>query len=45
MIELRQFEHTAEYTYKDHLYWILYNGEVDDSNFESADVFILATIN
>ena len=44
-IELRQFEHTAEYTYKDHLYWILYNGEVDDSNFESADVFILATIN
>lgn len=44
-IALRQFEHVSEYAYNDHLYWILYNGEIDDSNFESADVFLLATIN
>lgn len=44
-IELREFDNIAEYEYKNHLYWILYRGEVNDENFRSDDVFIITMIN
>lgn len=44
-IELREFDNTLEYEYENHLYWILYRGEVNDDNFRSDDVFIITMIN
>lgn len=44
-IELMQFENMAEYEYETHLYWILYNGEMNDEKFESEDVFVVTTLN
>lgn len=44
-ITLQQFEYIAEYSYQDHVYWVLYNGHIDDSNFESSDVFIITLVN
>lgn len=44
-IELKQFEKMAEYEYETHLYWILYNGEMNHERFHSEDVFIVTTIN
>lgn len=44
-IELREFDNIAEYEYENHLYWILYQGEVNDENFRSDDVFIITMIN
>ena len=44
-IELKQFEKISKYTYQNHLYWILYNGEINDDNFKSDNVFIITTIN
>ncbi len=43
-IELMQFENMAEYEYETHLYWILYNGEMNDEKFESEDVFVVTTL-
>lgn len=43
-IELREFDNIAEYGYENHLYWILYRGEVNDDNFRSDDVFIITMI-
>lgn len=44
-IELKEFDNTSEYEYENHLYWILYRGEVNDDNFRSDDVFIITMIN
>lgn len=44
-IELKQFESISEYKYDKRLYWILYNGEINDNNFKSDNVFIITTIN
>lgn len=44
-IELREFDNIAEYEYENHLYWVLYRGEVNDENFRSDDVFIITLIN
>ena len=44
-IELKEFEKIAEYNYENHLYWILYNGEINDESLKSDDVFIITTIN
>lgn len=44
-IELREFDNIAEYEFENHLYWILYHGEVNDDNFRSDDVFIITMIN
>lgn len=44
-IELREFDNISEYEYENHLYWILYRGEVNDDNFRSDDVFIITMIN
>lgn len=44
-IELKQFDNISEYTYDNHLYWILYNGEINDENFNSDNVFIITIIN
>lgn len=45
VIKLRQFENISEYKYNEHLYWILYNGEINDNNFTSENVFVITTIN
>ena len=44
-IELNEFENISEYEYKDHLYWVLYNGTINDEEFESDNVFVITTIN
>lgn len=44
-IELKEFENTSEYNFKNHLYWILYNEEVNDDNFNTDNVFIVTTTN
>ena len=45
IIKLRQFEGISEYTYNEHLYWVLYNGELNDNTFNSENVFIITLIN
>ena len=44
-IKLVEFEKTSKYNFENHLYWILYNQEVNDDNFNTDNVFIVATIN
>lgn len=44
-IELKEFKNISEYNYQNHLYWILYNEEVKDDNFNTDNVFIITTIN
>lgn len=44
-IELREFDNTAEYEHENHVYWILYQGEVNDETFRSDDVFIITMMN
>ena len=44
-IELKQFDNISEYTYDNHLYWVLYNGEINDENFNSDNVFVITIIN
>lgn len=44
-ININKYEKTAEYNYKDNLYWVSYNGEINEENFISDNVFILAVIN
>ena len=45
IIELRDYEGIAEYKYKEQLYWVAYNGELNDETFTTNNVFILTTIN
>ena len=44
-IRLKQFENISEYKYNNHLYWILSNGEINDDNFKSDNIFVITTIN
>jgi len=45
-IKISEYKNIGTYEYNENLYWILYNAdEVNDSLFESNEVFILATIN
>lgn len=44
-ITLYEFDNIAEYDYKDRLYWVVFNGEMSDANFESANTFIITLIN
>ena len=44
-IEFMQFENMAEYEYETQLYWVLYNGEMNDEKFHAEDTFIVTTIN
>ena len=43
-IELKQFENIAEYSSENHLYWVMYNGEITDETLNSEQAFIVATI-
>lgn len=45
IIQLREYEAITEYEYKDHLYWVAYNGELNDTTFESENIFVITTIN
>lgn len=44
-IELKEFKNIAEYKYENHLYWVLYNGNISDENFNTDNVFVITTIN
>ena len=44
-IEMKQFEKITEYTYKNRLYWVLYNGELNDETFKTENVFVITIIN
>ena len=44
-IELKEFKNIAEYEYKNHLYWVLYNENITDENFNTDNVFAITTIN
>lgn len=44
IITLREFDGTAEYSYDNHLYWIVYRGTLADVEFESEDMFVVAVI-
>lgn len=44
-IKMKQFENISEYQHENHLYWILYNGEITDENLKSENVFWITTIN
>ena len=44
-VNLKEFEKMTEYKYQNNLYWILYNGEINDEKFKSEDVFVITTIN
>lgn len=44
-ISFRKYLNMSNYTYKDRLYWILFNEKVDDNNFNTDNVFVLARIN
>lgn len=44
-IQLKEFKHTAQYEYKNHLYWVLYNENITDENFNTDNVFTITTIN
>lgn len=45
IIQLREYESIAEYKYNNHLYWVVYNGELNDEALKTDNVFILTTIN
>lgn len=44
-IKLREFDAITEYGYGNNLYWVLYNGKLDDNSFNSDNTFVIATIN
>ncbi len=43
-IELKQFENIAEYSSENHLYWVMYNGEITDETLNSEQALIVARI-
>lgn len=45
IIQLRNYDSISEYNYNGRLYWVLYNGELNDDTFETESVFIVTTIN
>lgn len=44
-ITIKEFEKTSEYKTNNHLYWVVYNGELNDETFESENVFEVVLIN
>lgn len=44
-IELKEFNYISEYKKDNHLYWVLYNEEITEENFETDNVFVITTIN
>lgn len=44
-ITIREYDKIGEYKYNNSLYWIAYNGEINDEIFKSNDTFIITRIN
>lgn len=44
-ISLRKYDVTAEYSHNEHLYWILYRGELNDEAFPDENTFVITMIN
>lgn len=45
IIKFKKYDSIAEYNFENHLYWVTYNGELNDETFASDDVYIIVTIN
>lgn len=45
IINFKKYDNIAEYNFENHLYWVVYNGELNDETFASDDVYIIVTIN
>lgn len=41
----KEFDAIAEYEYKDNLYWVTNTGELNDTAFESNNVYVITLIN
>lgn len=44
-IALKEFNNISEYKYKNNLYWVLYNENITEENFNTDNVYIITTIN
>lgn len=44
-ISLKEYEKIGTYRYQGNLFWVAYNGELNNETFQSKDVLILTTIN
>lgn len=44
-IQMEEYGSIGEYEYDGGLYWVAYNGEINDEAMESGSAFVLATIN
>lgn len=45
IIQLKEFNNMSEYKDNNHLYWVLHNEDITEENFETDNVFVIATIN
>lgn len=45
IIQLKEFNYISEYKDNNHLYWVLHNEDITEENFETDNVFVIATIN
>ena len=45
VINLNKYENITQYSYNDHIYWVAYNGEINEETFNSENVLIITTIN
>ncbi|MEG1140982.1 MAG: DUF4362 domain-containing protein [Clostridia bacterium] len=44
-ISFKEYENIDTYKYKEKLYWVIYNGTLNDETFNKDNVFVLAVIN
>lgn len=44
-IKLLKYEKTSEYEYNNNLFWVLYNGNINDELFETNGVYVIIPIN
>ncbi|MBQ8379947.1 MAG: DUF4362 domain-containing protein [Clostridia bacterium] len=45
VIDIKEYEKIGKYQYGENLYWVAYNGEINDEIFNTQNVKILAVIN
>ncbi|WP_297377142.1 DUF4362 domain-containing protein [uncultured Helcococcus sp.] len=45
IIQLKEFNYISEYKDNNNLYWVLHNEDITEENFETDNVFVIATIN
>ena len=45
IIQLKEYNYISEYKDNNNLYWVLHNEDITEENFETDNVFVIATIN